>query len=126
MLRSSEGLRKLTAVAIAAGAIWAVEALGRAEVGREPQDGAIRLTLRSSQARIEICRDRSAEELAKLPAHMRTQRVCDDVAIDYRLSLDVDGRREFGEVLSHSGLRRTRPLVAKSSSSTSPSGSRPC
>jgi hypothetical protein len=33
------------------------------------------------------------------------------VAVDYRLSLEVDGRQEFTGVLSHSGLRRTRPLV---------------
>jgi hypothetical protein len=31
--------------------------------------------------------------------------------VDYRVSFEVDGRQEFTGVLSHSGLRRTRPLV---------------
>jgi hypothetical protein len=111
MRRRSEWIRRSTALLVAIGAVWAVESLGRAEVGEDPRMGAIRVALRSAQARVETCRDRSEEELARLPAHMRTPRACEEVAVDYRLSLEVDGRQEFTGVLSHSGLRRTRPLV---------------
>lgn len=111
MSRGSDVIRRLMAFGVAASAVWAVESLGRAEIGQDASQGAIRVALRSARARIETCRERTAEELERLPAHMRTPRACEEVAVDYRLSLDVDGRQEFTGVLSHSGLRRTRPLV---------------
>ncbi len=111
MSRGSDVIRRLIALGVAASAVWAVESLGRSEVGQDASQGAIRVALRSARARIETCRERTAEALERPPAHMRTPRACEEVAVDYRLSLDVDGRQEFTGVLSHSGLRRTRPLV---------------
>jgi hypothetical protein len=41
----------------------------------------------------ENCRELSPEELAKLPVHMRRERVCDRSRASVRLRVDVDGAR---------------------------------
>jgi ferredoxin len=52
----------------------------------------------------ENCRDRSEEELAKLPMHMRQGRVCDRLRASVRLRVDLDGARIVDAVLAPKGI----------------------
>ncbi len=97
------------ALAIVAGVALA----SRAEMGEPARGAELRLALRAARARLEICRQRTAEELARLPAHLRAPEDCDEVAIDYRLVVEIDGERRLDQVVSHRGVRRTRPLAVE-------------
>lgn len=98
------------AIAVLA-AFVAVALASRAPIGKPATGSELRLALRTAHARIEVCRERSDEELERLPAHFRVRRECEETAIDYRLTLDVDGARRIDRVVSHRGVRRTRPLA---------------
>jgi hypothetical protein len=104
--------RGAAGVALAFATLAGVAALAGFSAGAPPADGALRLSLRTARARFELCRERTAEELAALSAHMRQARVCTEVAVDYRLEVAVDGATRVDRRISHRGVRRTRPLVA--------------
>lgn len=89
----------------------AVAALGQIPFGKTPEEAYLRLALRTTEAQVEICRDRTAEELDALPAHMRQPRVCDRHAIAYRLRVDLDGDTVLDEILEPRGARGDQPLV---------------
>jgi hypothetical protein len=104
------------AAAVAGGvvtiAIVAGVAFGsRIEVGQIAHGSELRLALRTAAARLEICRDLSAEELEKLPEHFRQRSECDEIPVDYRLEVDIDGERRIDRRISHRGVRRSRPLA---------------
>jgi hypothetical protein len=101
-----------TAGAAAALAVFCGVALAaRVEVGRRADHAELRLALRATGARLELFRERSDAELARLPAHLRQRRVREDLAIDYRLTVEIDGVRRLERLLAHRGVRRTRPLT---------------
>ncbi|MBZ0102439.1 MAG: hypothetical protein K8I65_09795 [Thermoanaerobaculia bacterium] len=104
-------LRAALRLAVPLGLMAAVSTLAHLPVGAPPEEAALRLALRTGAARVEICRDRTAAELAALPAHMRQVRVCDETAIDYRLRVAIDGAVRLDRRVTHRGVRRTRPLV---------------
>ena len=79
--------------------------------GRPAQSSELRLAMRSAIARLEHCRERTADELAALPAHLRAPRVCSETAIDYRIVVLIDGEIRLDRVVRHGGVRRTRPLT---------------
>jgi hypothetical protein len=91
--------------------VLAIGRIAHLEIGQPPTDAGLRLSLRTALARIEVCRDRSPEELAALPAHMRQPRLCRETAINYRLKVLVDGNERLARIVTHRGIRRTRPLV---------------
>ncbi|MBP1641766.1 MAG: hypothetical protein H6Q03_435 [Acidobacteria bacterium] len=105
--------RGAAGLALALAVLAAISALAHLPVGAASPDGALRLSLRTARARVEICRERSAGELAALPAHMRQARTCEETAVDYRLEVAVDGRPRVDRRIVHRGLRRTRPLVVE-------------
>jgi hypothetical protein len=107
----------LVALRLAVGALLVagVGALAHLPLGAAPADSALRVVLRTQHAKVEICRDRTAEELAALPAHMRQPRDCRETAVDYRLRVAIDGRTLVDRVVAHEGVRRNRPLVADES-----------
>lgn len=72
--------------------------------------GLLRVAFRARPERIEVCRDRTPEELAGVPAHMRQARVCDGVSATYRLEVELDERVVVAEVVHGGGLRRDRPI----------------
>jgi hypothetical protein len=104
-------LRGAAGAAVALGFVAAVAALAHLPLGDPPADGELLVALRTAQARVETCTERTPAELAALPAHMRQLRVCDEVAVDYRLRVAVDGAPQVDRRIAHRGLRRTRPLV---------------
>jgi hypothetical protein len=95
------------AALFAAGLAW----LASRPLGKEPEGAAVRLALRTALANVEVCRDRTPEELAALPAHMRQPRVCEDRRPDYRLELRADGKRLLSRRLAPPGIHRDRPLT---------------
>jgi hypothetical protein len=108
-------LSRLARVALGAAATAALLAgaarLSRWPAGDLPEGSELRLALRTAAARIETCRDRSAKELAALPAHLRAPQVCDEVPVDYRLTVAIDGEARLDRIVTHRGVRRTRPLT---------------
>ncbi len=91
--------------------VLGVGRLAHLPLGREPVDAALRLAIRTAAAKLEVCRDRSAAELAELPVHMRLQRVCEDRPVTYRLEVWIDGTLRHSVLASKRGLRADRPLV---------------
>lgn len=55
------------------------------------------------------CRDRTAEELAKLPANMRKTRVCPRERLPVVVEFDLDGQRIYADSLPPTGLRGDGP-----------------
>jgi hypothetical protein len=98
-------------LAVAVAAMAGVGAIAHLPLGEPPREGALRVALRTSLGQVEICRDRSEEELAALPAHMRQRRICEITTVDYRLRVAVDSRPLVDRVVVHRGVRRNRPLV---------------
>lgn len=89
----------------------AVIVLGQVPLGRPTGKAVVRLALRSTQARGEVCQDRTAEELEALPLHMREPRVCDVYAPPFRLRLTVDGERLIDRLVAPGGFKGDRPLI---------------
>lgn len=88
-----------------------VALLSHLPMGQAEDDSELRLALRTAAARIEICRDLTAEELAALPAHQRAPRTCEESPVDYRLTVTIDGTQRIDQSIRHRGIRRTRPLA---------------
>ena len=93
------------------GMLLGVEALAHLPLGKPAAGAAIRLAIRTAAGKIEICRDVAADELAKLPLHMRQPRICEERPVAYRLTLRVDGVTVHDVRAERRGLRSDRPLV---------------
>jgi hypothetical protein len=106
-------VRALAGLALAAALVAAVGALAHVPLGAPAAAAALRLALRAEHAKIEICRDLAESELARLPAHMRQKRQCEETAIDYRLRVTIDGTTRLEREVRHKGIRRTRPLAVE-------------
>jgi hypothetical protein len=120
MLDGRTLLKGLAGGAVALGLVAGVALASRVEIGAPPRRAELRLALRAARARLEICRARSADELARLPAHLRAAEDCDELAVDYRLTVDVDGVRRLDRTVSHRGVRHTRPLAVEEDLEVSP------
>ncbi len=107
----SWSFKSLGRAAFTAVLFGAVAVLGQIPFGETPREAYLRLALRTTGAQVEVCRDRTAEELEALPAHMRQPRACDRHAIPYRLQVRLGGETVLDEVLSPRGARSDRPLV---------------
>jgi hypothetical protein len=73
-------------------------------------DGLLRLSWRMRSESAQVCRARTPEELASLPAHMRTPEVCVTQDAVYRLELDVDDDEALVLRMHPHGARGDRPL----------------
>lgn len=72
--------------------------------------GVLRLSWSAHPERIETCRERTAEELASRPAHMRQALECEGTAATYVLEVRVDGALLDRAVVLGSGVRNDRPI----------------
>lgn len=72
-----------------------------------PGIALVRLSLTHSGAR--NCRDRTADELAKLPKNMRSPQVCERRRAPVRVEMDVDGHSVLAADLPPSGLAGSGP-----------------
>jgi len=73
-------------------------------------DGELRLAWRWRSERVQLCRNRSAEELAKLPVHMRSATACERRLRPWRLEVRVNGHAVVGESVHATGAEGDRPL----------------
>lgn len=107
-------IRRLTLaalrMAVGAGLVAAVAAPAHWPIGEPATEAALRLALRTVGTRVEACRERSAAELAALPAHMRAPRVCERYALAYRLQAAVDGKPVVDTQVEPAGVRHDRPV----------------
>lgn len=92
-------------------AMAAIAGLSAFPYERQVAHSVMRVAIRLPGQVSEVCRDRTAEELAKLPLHMRTPRECERVALDYALSIEVDGQSVLKSTLSARGARGDKPLL---------------
>lgn len=116
--------RLLLRAAFTAALLGAVVVLGQLPFGSAGGDAVLRVALRTVQAKVEVCRDLSAEELAALPAHMRRPRDCRELAPDYQLSVRVGDRPLLDERVRPGGLRGDRPLIVDRQLAVAPGRSR--
>ena len=72
-----------------------------------PDLAVVRLSFTLSGAR--NCRNRTAEELSRLPANMRQNQICDRRRAPVRIEMDVDGRPVLAADLPPSGLAGSGP-----------------
>jgi hypothetical protein len=113
-------LARLAGAAAALAIVLGGALASRAQIGQPPSHAELRLALRAASARLEVCRDRTAQELATLPAHLRQLQDCDEQAIDYRLAVQIDDQPGSDRLVSHSGVRHTRPLAIESAMKVTP------
>jgi len=107
MSSSSHILRGLFTLALLA----VIALAGQIPWGSPSEDAALRLALRTVDGKVRTCRDRTAEELAALPQHMRTPTLCEDRSVDYQLRVTLDGAEVLDLSASPGGLRRDRPII---------------
>jgi len=104
-------VRRTVAVALAllltAGTAW----LSRVPVRfSAPDDGLLRLSWRIEGVTVEACRQRTPEELAELPVHMRNPQACIGGLAPYLLYLTVDGAILSEDTFHAAGARQDRPV----------------
>ncbi len=73
-------------------------------------NGVLRLAWRVRSVRVDVCRHRTPEELARLPVHMREDEVCTRQLLPYRLRVTVDDSLLADEIVRAAGAREDRPL----------------
>jgi len=94
-------------------ALWALVALAHLPLGEAPEEGVLRLAWRTIGARVQVCRDYTAEEKATIPAHMRREQLCVQSLLPYRLTATVDGRTLLAHTVRPAGVRDDRPLFVQ-------------
>jgi coenzyme F420-reducing hydrogenase delta subunit/Pyruvate/2-oxoacid:ferredoxin oxidoreductase delta subunit len=70
------------------------------------------VTFKHPGRRSEVCRTRSAEELERLPVHMRQAEVCERARAPVRLRVSLDGALAIDEVFEPKGLWNDGSSVA--------------
>jgi hypothetical protein len=104
-------LDRVTGLAVALAMTVGMAWLSNARLAPERQgDALLRLSWSARPERVETCRTQTAEELAKLPAHMRQSVICEGGSAVYRLQVLRDGIMVLDELVHGGGLRHDRPL----------------
>ena len=103
--------RQLAIAACTAALLGVVVVAGQIPLGRPSDNAVLRLSLRTVRTRVEVCRDRTEQELADLPAHMRQPEVCESFSPTYRLTVTADGEEIVDLTADAGGLRGDRPLI---------------
>jgi hypothetical protein len=70
----------------------------------------VRLAWRARGERVNECRRRTPDELAKLPPHMRQEEVCEGRVLPYRLAVTLDGAAVVNQLIHGAGAMEDRPL----------------
>lgn len=105
------GFKLVAGWAGALGLTAAVAVLSRVPVAHARDDHSlIRLAWSARPERIETCRLPTAEEQAKVLAHMRQTRICEGTTAPYRVTLSVDGATVLDQTVHGAGLRQDRPI----------------
>ena len=103
--------QRILQVVVAAALTAGVAGLSRVPWSAETRDHAvIRLAWRHRSALINACRRRTAEELARLPQHMRREEDCQRQLQPYRLEVHLDEALVRQDSVTARGARSDRPL----------------
>lgn len=104
-------MKQVLQILVAAAALLLVGALSQVPFTPEKPDNALlRLSWRVRGEAVEQCRDRTPEELEKLPIHMRTPQVCTGRVSAYRLEIELDEKEYPVTELRAAGARADRPI----------------
>jgi hypothetical protein len=76
-----------------------------------PNTAAVRLAWRALGEAALHCRTPSAEELARLPVHMRRREICERRLPTFRLVVELDGARVVDERIAPAGSAGDRAAV---------------
>ena len=91
--------------------LWAMARASAVPLPYHDTDSArLRLSFSARPERIEVCRNVSAEEMAKREEHMRQRVECDGRFATYTLRVEADGRAIDEMVVRGAGLRNDRPI----------------
>lgn len=102
---------RLVGVAVAAVVTVAIGLGSRAPYSPPGSDTSVlRLSWRLRGDKNEECRPRTAEELAALPAHMRSPEVCEGHLVSYLLTLRIDGAPPVTRTFVPAGAKGDRPI----------------
>jgi hypothetical protein len=104
--------RSLIRILFTAAWLGVVVVAGQWPMGEATGEAVLRVSLRSTRARAEVCRERTPEELAALPIHMREPRICETFAPPYRLTVAIDGEPRLERSIAPGGVKGDRPLIA--------------
>jgi hypothetical protein len=75
-----------------------------AYVHHNPDNALIRLSVTHAGKKVGECRDRTAEELAKLSPNMRTKQSCGRERSSVTLEMDIDGKAAYAQTAKPAGL----------------------
>ncbi|HEX6249972.1 MAG TPA: hypothetical protein VFZ56_00905 [Gemmatimonadaceae bacterium] len=73
-------------------------------------DAILRVSLGARPERIEVCREQSDEELARLAPQMRQRVICEGRTAQYRLQVHRNGQLIHSQIVRGGGLRQDRQL----------------
>ena len=100
----------MTVIATAAGLALLAAASQVPYAHDTAQAAELRLAWRARSAHVDACRRRTADELARLPIHMRQELVCERRVAPYRLVLTLDDSTVVDHLVEAAGARADRPL----------------
>jgi hypothetical protein len=96
-------------IALVVAGMWAVASGSTAPTAVHGSDhGVLRLAWSVRPERVEVCREQTPEELAKLPQHMRQPVLCEGSSAQYRLTVRYGGQTVVERDVRGGGLRRDR------------------
>lgn len=72
----------------------------------QPDQALIKLSIKHHGKLVAECRQRSAEELAKMPPNMRQAMDCKRERSPVAVEVDIDGRRAFSHLAEASGIAK--------------------
>jgi hypothetical protein len=102
---------RIAGAALLAAVIVGIARLSSVPIVLHPSaDAVLRLAWSARPERIEKCRQRTPEELAQLPQHMRQPLACEGATAEYRLQVRVDDVVVADRTVRGGGLRRDRRL----------------
>jgi hypothetical protein len=105
-------MRRLAGFALALALLGALAIGTRAPyAANAPEAAAIRLAWRALGEAALHCRTPSAEELARLPVHMRRKEICERRLPTFRLAVALDGVRVLDESIAPAGAAGDRAAV---------------
>lgn len=76
----------------------------------EVDQGLLRLAWRVSALGEETCRPITAEEIAQIPVHMRTDEICERLPAQWELSVTLDDEVLAQRMLEGTGARKDSPI----------------
>lgn len=77
----------------------------------DPDAGHVRLSWRLDGEFVEVCQERTAEELERLPVHMRSAAACEGRGTPWLLVVELDGTERVRRIVEPGGARGDRPVA---------------